>query len=149
MQTIPRPIETEAKSDVPETVVRPPVCLVDDDASVRKAVGRLLKSAGFEVEAFATPESFLEYLAKHPVFVVILDVWMDTMTGMELLAQLCAKSPATRVIFVTGEEDHTAQLTAMQAGAFGFLVKPFDDVEFVVLVRRALDQLPARRKLCP
>jgi FixJ family two-component response regulator len=114
------------------------VCLVDDDPSVRKSVGRLLESAGYTVNSFSDPKPFLEHLAKSSVPVAVLDIWMESMTGMELLAHLCARSPETRVIFITGHEDPAAQATVMQAGAFGFLIKPFDDNEFLGLVDRAL-----------
>lgn len=116
------------------------VCLVDDDPSVRKSVSRLLESAGFKVRSFGEPEAFLQYLAKNPVPVAVLDIWMESMTGMELLAHLCARSPETRVIFITGHEDDAAQATVMQAGAFAFLIKPFDDDQFLSNVRRALGQ---------
>jgi FixJ family two-component response regulator len=120
----------------------PVVCLVDDDASVRKSLNRLLDSAGFTVESFSQPEAFLAYLVKHSVRLAILDIWMDSMTGMELLAHLCARSPATRVIFVTGHEDHAAETTVMQAGAFAFFIKPLDNARFLGAVQRALDQTP-------
>jgi FixJ family two-component response regulator len=118
----------------------PAVCLVDDDASVRKSLTRLLDSAGFTVESFSEPETFLAYLVKHSVRLAILDIWMDSMTGMELLAHLCARSPSTRVIFVTGHEDHAAETTVMQAGAFAFFIKPFDNARFLGTVQRALNQ---------
>lgn len=55
----------------------------------------------------------------------LLDIWMDKMTGMVLLAHLRARSPKTHVIFITGCEDHAAKTTVMQAGAIAFFVKPF------------------------
>jgi FixJ family two-component response regulator len=124
--------------DSAKTLSHEVVCLVDDDASVRKSVRRLLESAGYKVDTFSDPKPFLRHLANHPVPVAVLDIWMESMTGMELLAHLCAKSPQTRVIFITGHEDPAAQATVMQAGAFGFLIKPFDDGEFLTLVERAL-----------
>src|SRR5256885_16623069 len=117
----------------------PVVCLVDDDESVRKSIVRVLGSLGFEVQAFSEPDAFLRHLRMHSVPVAILDIWMEHMTGMELLAHLCARSPATRVIFITGHEDRAAEATVRQAGAFGFLIKPFDDREFISLIGRALD----------
>ena len=115
------------------------VCLVDDDSSVRKSVSRVLQSAGYEVEAFAQPEVFLSHLKTHDVPVAVLDVWMENMTGMELLAHLCARSPATRVIFITGSEDDAAEKTVRQAGAFAFFIKPFDQREFLGAVRQAFE----------
>src|SRR5262249_54880142 len=115
----------------------PVVCLVDDDASVRKSVTRLLESSGFKVHAFSEPEAFLGHLTAHSVAVAVLDIWMDKITGMVLLAHLCARSPKTRVIFITGREDHAAEATVMQAGAFAFFVKPFDNNGFLAAVRSA------------
>jgi FixJ family two-component response regulator len=114
------------------------VCLVDDDPSVRKSISRLLELDGFEVRTFGEPEAFLNHLATNSVSLAILDIWMDKMTGMELLAHLCARSPQTRVIFVTGHEDAAAEATVMQAGAFSFLIKPLDDDQFLRAVHGAL-----------
>ena len=119
--------------------VAPIVCLVDDDSSVRKSLARLLESAGHAVDAFAEPEAFLEHLAHNSVPVAVLDIWMDRMTGMELLAHLCARSPQTRVIFITAHEDAGAKATVMQAGAFAFFIKPFDNAQFLAAVRGALN----------
>jgi two-component system response regulator FixJ len=113
------------------------VCLVDDDPSVRKSVGRLLESAGFSVRTFGDPKIFLEHLANNSVPVAILDIWMANMTGMEVLAHLCARSPETRVIFITGHEDPAAEATVVQAGAFAFFLKPFDDNAFLNTVDQA------------
>lgn len=122
------------------------VCVVDDDSSVLKSIGNLLRSAGLEVRGFGDPALFLEYLAANPVPVVVLDVWMDRMTGMELLAHLCARSPDTRAIFVTGHEDPAAHATVMAAGAFAFLIKPFDGEDLLAEVHRALHLRSGRGK---
>ena len=124
----------------------PVVCLVDDDVSVRKSVTRVLESSGFKVDAFSEPEAFLGHLTAHSVPVAILDIWMENMTGMELLAHLCARSPKTRVIFITGHEDHAAEATVRQAGAFAFFIKPFDNKHFLAAVRAAFDQTPPEKE---
>ena len=118
----------------------PVVCLVDDDASVRKSVARVLESSGFNVDAFSEPEAFLGHLTAHSVPVAVLDIWMNNMTGMELLAHLCARSPKTRVIFITGHEDPAAEATVRQAGAFAFFIKPFDNKQFLAAVRDAFER---------
>jgi FixJ family two-component response regulator len=122
----------------------PVVCLVDDDESVRKSIVGVLESVGFKVQAFSEPDAFLRHLRMHSVPVAILDIWMDNMTGMELLAHLCARSPNTRCIFITGREDHAAEMTVMQAGAFAFFVKPFDNKRFLQAVQDALCAAPTR-----
>jgi FixJ family two-component response regulator len=123
----------------PATQTADVVCLVDDDASIRRSITRMLQLDGVDVRAFDEPEEFLASLAANPVRLAILDIWMEPMTGMELLAHLRAQSPQTRVIFITGREDETAELTVKQAGAFAFFMKPFDDNEFLHTVHRALD----------
>lgn len=123
----------------PATQTADVVCLVDDDASIRRSITRMLQLDGVDVRAFDEPQEFLAYLATNLVRLAILDIWMEPMTGMEVLAHLCAQSPQTRVIFITGREDETAERTVKQAGAFAFFMKPFDDTEFLRTVHRALD----------
>jgi FixJ family two-component response regulator len=66
------------------------------------------------------------------------------MTGMELLTHLCAVSPQTRVIFITGHKDHVAEAILKQAGAFAFFIKPFENKPFLAAVGRAFgDVLPS------
>jgi FixJ family two-component response regulator len=110
---------------------------VDDDASVRKSVGRLLESSGYRVALFGQPEAFLSYLSTHSVPVLVLDIWMEKMTGMEVFTHLCAQSPETRVIFITGHMDHAAEAVVKRAGAFALFLKPLDDVRFLAAVNRA------------
>src|ERR1700759_5586526 len=104
--TKPGPVEKRGERTRPRVV-----CLVDDDPSVRRSVGRLLESDGYKVLAFSQPELFLDFIANNPVEVAVLDIWMDHMTGMELLAHMCTKSPKTKVIFITGHEDPAARAT--------------------------------------
>lgn len=115
------------------------VCLVDDDNSIRRSITRMLEFDGVNVHAFDDPQEFLAYLAANVVRLAILDIWMEPMTGMEVLAHLCTQSPQTRVIFITGREDKAAEQTVKEAGAFAFFMKPFDDNEFLRTVHRALD----------
>ena len=126
-------IERDSKNTPQATI-----CVVDDDPLVLKSVGRLLESAGFSAITFSEPKGFLEYLADHSVLLAILDIWMEEMTGMELLAHLCAKSPETRVIFMSAHEDPAAKATVMQAGALAFFIKPFHHDYFLDAVRCAL-----------
>ena len=114
------------------------VCLVDDDSSVLRSMQYLLASDGLAVHAFNKPEEFLAHAATHPVSVVVTDIWMDKITGLEVLARLCAISPQTRVIVITAQEDMAARATAMAIGPAAFFTKPFDDEKFLTAVRDAL-----------
>ena len=116
------------------------VCLVDDDPSVLKSMHYLLASEGIKVRTFSKAEDFLTYASTHSVPVVVTDIWMDQVTGLEVLARLCAISPKTRVIVITAREDLAARATAMAIGPVAFFLKPFDDEKFIAAVRGALDQ---------
>ena len=127
----------ELKRNRPEIAHAEVVCVVDDDRSVRESICRLLRSDGFEVHAFSEPEAFLNHVATNSVHVAILDIWMGPMTGMELLAHLCARSPQTRLIFITGNQDAAAAATVMAAGPSAFLLKPLDADQLLSAVHRA------------
>ena len=114
------------------------VCLVDDDPSVLKSISRLLASDGISVRSFDKPKSFLAFVRTAPVPLVILDIWMQEMNGLEVQAQIAALSPDTRVIIITGREDPAAKLTAHRLGVFAFFTKPFDGDKFLDAVRFAL-----------
>jgi two-component system response regulator FixJ len=114
------------------------VCLVDDDPSVLKSMHRLLASEGFAVRSFSKGEDFLKHAITHQVPVVVTDIWMERVTGLEVLARLCAISPRTRAIVITAREDMAARSTAMAIGPVAFLMKPLDDDKFLAAVRDAL-----------
>jgi FixJ family two-component response regulator len=98
----------------------------------------LLASDGIKTRAFNRPEEFLAHAASHTVPVVITDIWMDRVTGLEVLARLCALSPRTRVIVITAREDLGARATAMAIGPVAYFLKPFDHEKFLAAVRKAL-----------
>jgi FixJ family two-component response regulator len=114
------------------------IWLLDDDASMLKALGRLLTSAGFAVQKFSYPSDFLSSLEHSRCRVAVLDVWMPDMNGLEVQTCLRRDSPETRIIFITGREDPSIRQAALDAGAFGFLAKPFEDEVLVQLVTKAL-----------
>jgi FixJ family two-component response regulator len=114
------------------------IWLLDDDLSMLKALGRLLRSAGLIAEKFNNPDAFLANLKHAQCRVAILDVWMPEMNGLEVQARLRRDSPDTRIIFLTGRDDPTVRETALNSGAFAFLSKPFDDEALVELVQKAM-----------
>ena len=116
------------------------ICLVDDDLSVLRSIEYLLASDGLAVRAFNKPEEFLAHAAQHPVSVVVTDIWMEGVTGLEVLARMCALSPRPRVIVITAREDLAARATAMQIGPVAFFIKPFDGEKFLAAVHDALSQ---------
>jgi two-component system response regulator FixJ len=140
----PMPTATNSPVTVPEGASEVcgfgngPVYVLDDDVSMLKALDRLLKSDGFEVAKFSEAAPFLSALGTSCCRVAILDVWMPEMNGLEVQAKLRRQSPATRIIFMSGRDDPSVRHVALEAGAFGFLSKPFDDAVLLQLVRDAL-----------
>jgi two-component system, LuxR family, response regulator FixJ len=114
------------------------VCLLDDDTSVLKGLGRLFSSAGIHAETFSDPVKFLDYARIHRPAVALIDVFMPQMSGLEVQSRLRKISPSTRVIIITAKNDPLVRSAALNAGATAFLTKPFDDEEPLTSVRLAL-----------
>jgi FixJ family two-component response regulator len=137
--SFPAASETSEAKGPPLSAGRDGIWLLDDDASMLKALGRLLTAAGFAVEKFSDPADFLSQLEHARCRVAILDVWMPDMNGLEVQTCLRRDSPETRIIFITGRDDPLIRQTALDAGAFGFLSKPFEDEILVQLIHKAHD----------
>ena len=103
------------------------VALVDDDDSVRKAVGRLLRVAGMEVDVYASGSDFLNDIEKHLPDCVVLDICMPSMTGLEVQANLAARHLNLPIVFITAHDDLAREQRALAAGAVACLHKPFSE----------------------
>ena len=114
------------------------ICLLDDDPSVLKGLGRLFSSVGLHAGTFSDPQKFLDYVRVHRPTVALVDVCMPQMSGLEVQSRLRELSPSTRIIIFTGKDDPRVRSTALNAGASAFLSKPFDDEELLTAVRLAL-----------
>lgn|GEM_PF-1903576 len=99
------------------------IWLLDDDRSVIKSISRLLASAGWNSRSFTDVARFLERARIDPPDVVILDVLMPAMNGLEVQRRLQTISPSTRVIILTSKDDPIVRTTALNAGACAFLTK--------------------------
>ena len=120
------------------TDATPTVFAIDDDPSVRKALVRLLKSAGFHVEAFASAEEFLRQSLPDAPSCVVLDLCMPGLNGLELQRALAGRDAAPPVVFITGHGDIPTTVQAMKAGAVDFLPKPFPGEALLAAVRQAV-----------
>lgn len=114
------------------------VFVVDDDASVRRAMARLLASAGLQTEAFSGAQDFLSRAERRTHGCIILDVKMPDVTGIELQQQLVDKGFDLPVIFVTAHADVPLAVRAIKSGALEVFTKPFDDQALIDAVYRAL-----------
>lgn len=116
----------------------PLIFVVDDDAGMRSALHRLFKSAGFAVETFASALELLDRGDLTRAGVLVLDVMMPGMTGLELQALLIERKVDTPIFFLTGAHSIPMAVTAMRRGAVDFLEKPFENDDLVKRVRQAL-----------
>jgi FixJ family two-component response regulator len=118
----------------------PLVIVVDDDASMRSALRRLLTMGGFGVELYGSGAEFLANVGAHRPECILLDVSMPSMSGLEVQASLNQRRAGLPVIFLTGSADIPIAVAAMREGAVDFIEKPFDNDDLLARVRAAIDQ---------
>src|SRR6201984_899842 len=122
------------------------VFLIDDDASVRKGVSRLLRSAGYKHETFGSAADFLAREQYSGPACVIVDVRMPGVNGMDLHNGLIQRRREEQLVFITGHGDISMCAQAMKAGAVDFLPKPFRSTELLQCVERALARAAEQRR---
>jgi len=123
---------------VTDSTSKPTVFLVDDDESVRKALSRLIQSAGYKVDSFSSAHKFLQCSDKDAGACLVLDVRMPGLDGMELQAQLASEGSAVPIVFITGHGDIPMSVRAIKAGAVDFLPKPFEDHSLLDAIQSAI-----------
>jgi FixJ family two-component response regulator len=122
------------------------VFVVDDDASVRKSLVRLIKAAGYEAEAFG---SVADFLARRPYdgpCCLVLDVRMPGLTGLDLQDALRAAGQRLSIVFITGHRDVRVSVKAMKGGAVDFLTKPVDEGTLLGAIEQAVARTLADRR---
>ena len=122
------------------------VFVVDDDASVRRSLARLVKAAGYQAETFA---SVREFLARGPYggpCCLVLDVRMPGLTGLQLQEALGTAGQHVAIVFITGHRDVPVSVKAMKGGAVDFLTKPVDEAALLGAVKQAMARTLADRR---
>lgn len=114
----------------------PMISIVDDDRSVRRALRRLVGSAGYVVETFASAREFLGSTPATRSACLVLDIYLDGMSGFELQEQLAVDRIAIPIIFMTAHDDAATRERIRRSGAAGFLGKPFDGQALLDAIRR-------------
>jgi FixJ family two-component response regulator len=118
------------------------VYVIDDDPSIREALGSLLRATGLCVETFASAQEFLygdRPEIKESAGCLVLDVRMPGLSGLELQSELTSANIHFPIIFITGHGDIPMTVRAMKAGAVEFLTKPFSDQDLLDAITQALD----------
>jgi FixJ family two-component response regulator len=122
------------------------VFVVDDDASVREALGSLIRSAGLSVETFASAREFLASARADAPSCLVLDVRLPGLSGLDLQKRMAEVNIELPIIFITGHGDVPTSVRAMKAGAVEFLTKPFRDKDLMAAIRQAIDGDAAARR---
>ena len=105
----------------------PLLAVVDDDEDVRVALTRLVSSAGFAVETFATGAEFLRAVQNHEPDCVVLDLHMPEISGFDVQGALASGHPGVPVVVITGHDTPESRVRAAKLGAMGYLCKPVND----------------------
>ena len=122
-----------------ETVAQPTIFLVDDDASVLRALSRVLREEGWRIETFESAEAFLARRHQQADGCLVLDVTMPGLDGLELQRRLAVAGESLPIVFVTGHGDIPMSVRAIKAGATDFLTKPVRAEVLVTAVHAAID----------
>jgi FixJ family two-component response regulator len=115
------------------------VAIVDDEESVRKALQRLMSSAGLSVETYASGAEFLDSLKHQRPACVVLDLHMPGVSGFEVQSRLAQANDKLPLIFITGNHTEETRQRVTRAGASAYLVKPVDDELLLAALAAAID----------
>ena len=126
---------------------QPIVFVVDDDASMRQALTRLLQSVQLRVEVFRSPQEFLQSERPNVPSCLVLDVRLPGLSGLDFQAELLKADVRMPIVFITGHGDIPMSVRAMKAGAVDFLAKPFRDQDLLDAVTTAIQRDQKRREL--
>lgn len=118
----------------------PIIYVVDDDASVRKSLERLITSMDFHVEIFTSAQEFLRFDRPDRPCCLVLDIRMPGISGLDLQEELTVANYTIPIIFITGHGDIPMSVRAMKKGAVDFLTKPFDDQDLLDAIHKAIEQ---------
>jgi len=121
----------------------PKVLVVEDDASMREAIERLLGAAGFEAVAYASAEALLEGSGGSDAVCVVSDLRLPAMSGLELLAELRARGQRQPLILITAFDAPGRSADALRRGAAAYLVKPFHGTALLAALKAAITSVGA------
>ena len=121
------------------------ILVVDDDVSVREALGGLIRSAGLRVETFATAEEFLAHPPPDAPGCLVLDIGLPDLSGLDLQKRMAEINLEIPIVFITGHGDVPTSVQAMKAGALEFLTKPFADQDLLDAIQQATKRDRAAR----
>ena len=139
-------IERPKRGHEPADVREPIVFIIDDDASMRRALTNLFQSVGLEVEAFGSAPEMLQSKVPDVASCLVLDIRLPGLSGLDLQTELAGANIHIPIIFITGHGDIPMTVRAMKGGAVDFLTKPFRDQDLLDAVVKAIERDRKRRE---
>ena len=139
-------IERPKRGHEPADVREPIVFIIDDDASMRRALTNLFQSVGLEVEAFGSAPEMLQSKVPDVASCLVLDIRLPGLSGLDLQTELASANIHIPIIFITGHGDIPMTVRAMKGGAVDFLTKPFRDQDLLDAVVKAIERDRNRRE---
>jgi FixJ family two-component response regulator len=119
---------------------QPTVFIIDDDISVREAIGEMVKSVGLRAETFESAQDFLKRGEPDGPSCLVLDVRLPGLSGFDLQRELAKANRKIPIVFITGYGDIPMSVQAMKSGAVEFLTKPFRDQDLLDAIQHAIEQ---------
>jgi two-component system nitrogen regulation response regulator NtrX len=126
--------------------MKPTILIVDDEEGIRRSLSGVLADEGYEVEAVASGEECLDLVTRSPLDLILLDIWLPGMDGLETLRRLQQQAPGTAVVMISGHGTIETAVRATKLGAFDFIEKPLSLDKTVLVVKNALAQRQLARE---
>jgi signal transduction histidine kinase/ActR/RegA family two-component response regulator len=123
------------------------VLIVDDDANLRKTLSDILDAKGYVAIVAGTGEAALDQIAEEPPAIVLIDLRLEDVSGLEVIEGIKERSPDTECIILTGHASLTSAIEAVNLGAYGYVLKPCDVEQLVLMIRRAIEQQETQKTL--
>jgi FixJ family two-component response regulator len=140
-------VTERAKTPEPASAKEPMVFVIDDDASMRRALANLFQSVGLRVEAFGSAPEMLQSKLPDIASCLVLDIRLPGLSGLDFQAELAKANIHIPIIFMTGHGDIPMTVRAMKSGAIDFLTKPFRDQDMLDAVVMAIERDRKRREV--
>lgn len=127
-----------------EAIERPSILIIDDDPNLRKTLGDILRAMGYETAAVTNGMEGLALMRENPVSIALIDIGLPDISGVEVMKRIKTDYPSTEVIILTGNATLDSAIEAANSGAFSYLTKPYEIVQLMLNIKRALEKLQAK-----
>ena len=125
---------------------KPSILIVDDDPKLRKTLSDILRARGYAPRGAATGEAALDRIQEERPAVVLIDLQLEDMSGLQVMGQIKERSPGTECVVLTGYASQASAIEAVNLGAYGYVQKPYDVEQLLVTIHRAIEKREAEEE---